>query len=373
MSRQRVLVVGGGIAGVSAADRLAADNDVILVESRAELGTQATGRSAAILSETSGTRVMCALAGASRDFLEQPPRGFTDSPLTASRGLLWIGQHGDEEKLESIASGAVDVSPSTVRVDGVSAMALVTALRPGAVSAGGVYEPDARSLDVDLLLRSYAREARQRGAEMRLNVALVSAARTGRCWDVRTTGGDIVVDTLVNAAGAWADDVAQRCGIVPLKLTPLRRSACLVRTDRDVEGWPLVMDVANRCYFEPGAGGLLLSPADEHLSPPVDAQPDEIDIAWGIEVVNELTDLSIRSVRTAWAGLRTFTSDRDPAVGRDVDDPSFIWFVGQGGAGIKTAPAMADALAAAMGVADWPTGLARFGVHPEDLDPIRLR
>lgn len=374
MSRRRILVVGGGIAGASAAARLADVAEIILIEREPKLGEHATGRSAATLSETSGTRAMCALARTSRAALESPELGFADDVLTRPRGLLWIGRHGDEALLDATAeAAAAGVSGSTSRVAASDARRLVPALRPHAVAAGGVFEPDARAIDVDMLLRSYARHAQRRGARFLMRQELLRAARTRRGWDVTTTNDSFAVDAIINAAGAWGDAIAHRCGVQPLGLSPLRRSACLARTDRDVAGWPLVMDITNRCYFEPESGGLLISPADEHPSDPVDAAPDEIDIAWAIDMVNDITDLDVRSVRTSWAGLRTFTADRSPAVGPDSADPTFVWLVGQGGAGIKTAPAMAEVLAATMGLGEWPDALRELGVTTQDLTPERLR
>ncbi len=393
--RRRVVVVGGGIAGVATAHRLAPDHDVLLLEAEGALGAHATGRSAATLSETSGTRVICALARASRSFLESPPAGFADAPLTGLRGLLWIGRDGhDAEDVPGPADGGSDVAaldaladvaasgvaPTARRIDAAGALEVLPTLRPEAVSAGGLFEPDARSVDVALLLQSYARGARAAGAELALDDAMVTAAlRPAGGWTVTTRTGRVVeADLLVDAAGAWGDDVARRAGVAPLGLVPMRRTACLVPAPDEVDGrrvaeWPLVMDIANRCYFEPEAGGLLISPADEHRSEPVDARAEEEDVAWAIEMVNATLGLGIRSVRSAWAGLRTFTPDRSPAAGPDPEVPGFVWLVGQGGAGIKTAPALAEVVAATIGAGDWPIALTELGVGPDDLSPTRFR
>jgi D-arginine dehydrogenase len=394
-TRQRVVVVGGGIAGVATAHRLAATHEVVLLEAEGALGTHATGRSAATLSETSGTRVMCALARASRPFLESPPDGFADAPLTGPRGLLWIGRDGhgpedalgasegtaDGEALDALAAVAASgVAPTARRVDTAGALEVLPTLRPEAVSAGGLYEPDARSVDVALLLQSYARGARAAGAEFDLDDAFTSATQAADgTWSIVTRQGrTLTADLIVDAAGAWGDDVAERAGVAPLGLRPLRRTACLVPVPEEVDGrrvadWPLVMDIANRCYFEPETGGLLISPADEHPSDPVDARPEEEDVAWAIEMVNATLGLGIRSVRNAWAGLRTFTPDRSPAAGPDPEVPGFVWLVGQGGAGIKTAPALAEVVAATIGAGPWPAALSDLGVGPADLSPARFR
>jgi D-arginine dehydrogenase len=370
---RRVVVIGGGIAGTSAAWALAERHDVVLVEAEADLGMHATGRSAATLSETSGHPVVCALARASRPFLETPPDGFAEHPLAGPRGLLWIGRHGDEGALDAMAAVAASgVAPTARRVDAAAAVTILPALRPEAVTAGGLWEPDARSLDVAGLLAAYARGARSRGAELRPRAETVALTPRPYGWTVHTAAGDIEADIVVDAAGAWGDVVAGRAGVTPVGLQPLRRTACLVPAPADVASWPLVMDAGGRCYFEPEAGGLLLSPADEHPSDPVEAAAEMEDVAWALEMLRETITLTVRSVRRSWAGLRTFAPDRVPVVGWAPGHEGFCWLVGQGGAGIKTAPAMAAAVAAVVGESEWPEELAAVGVEPDTLAPRRV-
>jgi D-arginine dehydrogenase len=191
---------------------------------------------------------------------------------------------------------------------------------------------------------------------------------------VTADGGAVVdADVVVNAAGAWGDEVAKRAGIAPIGLQPLRRTAALVAVPDGVDptAWPLVMDVAGRCYFEPESGGLLLSPADEHATDPCDARAEELDVAWSLDVLADTTTLDVRRVRRAWAGLRTFSLDRQPVIGWEPSHPAFCWLVGQGGAGIKTAPAAAAAIAALVADRPWPDELSALGVTAVSLAPRR--
>jgi D-arginine dehydrogenase len=367
------VVIGGGMAGASVAWALAEHQDVILLEREPQPGQHATGRSAAVLSETSGTPLICALAAASRPFLERPPDGFADHPLVGARGLLWVGAPGDEAALDAVAARGRIVGAAVERLDAAGVRRHFPVLRPSTASVGGAYEPGALSLDVELVLQSYLRGLRQRVGRVRTATTAASGASTDAGWIVHTTDDDIACSVVVNAAGAWADEVAVAFGVKPLGLLPLRRTACIVPAGEEVRDWPLVMDVAGRFYCEPEPGGLLVSPADETPSEPCDARPDELDVALGLHRLAEATTFEPRHVRRAWAGLRTFTADRSPVAGEDPQHPGFFWLAGQGGAGIKTAPALASVVAALVARRALAPELAALDITAAALSPARLR
>ncbi len=340
-----MVVIGAGIAGAAVACRLAPSLTVTLVEREPTPGLHATGRSAAMLNETSGDPVVCALATASRPFLADPPPelGLT-APLLGPRGLLWVGGAGTDPQLDALVAKAPWAAH---RVDGAGARALVPTLADGATAAGGVHEPGAMTIDVAALLDGYLRAFRGAGGDLRLIAEVARCSRPDRgggTWLVEAGPHRLPAPLVVNAAAARADAVAAGAGLAPLGLQPMRRTAALVAAPPEVAGWPMVMDVAGRWYAEPETGGLLISPADETPMDPGDPRPEEIDVALAIDLVNEALGLELRRVRRAWAGLRTFTPDRVPVAGPHPDDPSFLWLVGQGGAGIKTSPALAAAV-----------------------------
>ena len=357
-----MVVVGSGIAGAAVAYRLAPDLSVTLVEREPTPGLHATGRSAAMLNETSGDPVVCALATASRPFLADPPPELgLAAPLLGPRGLLWVGSEGTDDQLDALVAKAPWAAH---RVDRAGARALVASLADGAAAAGGVHEPAAMTIDVAALLDGYLRAFRAAGGDLRLSAEVARCTRsTGDEWVVEAGPHRLIAPLVVNAAGAWADAVAAGAGLAPLGLQPMRRTAALVSAPLDVAAWPMVMDVAGRWYAEPETGGLLISPADETPMDPGDPRPEEIDVALAIDLVNEALGLELRSVRRAWAGLRTFTPDRVPVAGPHPDDPSFVWLVGQGGSGIKTSPALAAV------VRDLVVGNRAV---PDDLSPARL-
>jgi D-arginine dehydrogenase len=367
-----VVVIGAGMAGAAAAWSLAEHLRVVLVERESTPGVHATGRSASILSETSGHDIVCMLARASRPFFERPPDAFCETPLLTARGLAWVGQRVDADALDALAEAARQLTPTVRRLSPQAALELLPGFRPVAVAGGAVYEPDAMSIDTAAVLQGFVAGTRRRGSVALTTSEAISAVNLGSSGWVTTIGERTLTSShIVNAAGAWGDIVAERCGVAPVGLQPLRRTAAIVPAPDWVGGWPLVMDIAGRYYVEPEAGGLLVSPADETTSEPCDARPDEIDVAIALDQLAVATDVPVRSVRRAWAGLRTFAPDRVPVLGEDPDARGFWWLVGQGGAGIKTAPAMAALLTAQLTGAD--TGPDDAGGLSRQLAPHRLR
>ena len=371
-----VVVVGAGMAGASVAWALAEDLDVLLVEQEPQAGQHATGRSAAVLSETSGTAITCALATASRPFFTAPPGGFAAHPLSAPRGLLWVGQPGDEAALDDVAEQGQRHARGVERVGEAEVRGLFPVLLPEWASVGGVHEPGALALDVALLLQGYLEGLRRRGGTIRLASGAVRGSRRRGRWVVELASEPVpsaTCDVVVNAAGAWADQIAGRFGVAPLGLRPLRRTACIVPAGSEARTWPLVTDVAGRFYCEPETGGLLVSPADETPSEPCDAKPEELDVAVALDRLAQATTLRPRHVRRAWAGLRTFSPDRSPVAGEDPDHRGFYWLVGQGGAGIKTAPALAAVTATLVLERALPAEVAATSIEAAALSPARFR
>lgn len=370
-----VVVVGAGIAGASAAAEIAETRHVVLVERERQPAHHASGRSASVLSETSGLPIVCALARLSRSFFESPPPGFGEHPLVRPCGLVWVGEDGDTEALDALATRAGSLAPTTRRLTAAETRRLLPTFAPVAVAGGAVHEPDAMAIDTAGTIAGYLRVLRRRGGTVATAAETLELRheRDGT-WTVVTTSATWRARAVVNAAGAWADVVADRAGLPGLGLVAMRRTAAITPVaDGLVDGWPLVMDVAGRYYCQPEPGGLLVSPADETPVEPCDAQPDELDVALALERVGAASGLPLRAIRHAWAGLRTFAPDRAPVLGEDPLARGFWWLAGQGGAGIKTAPALARLLAGALEGAGFGEDAHELGVTPDGLSPSRLR
>ena len=368
-----VVVIGAGIAGASAGWAMATRGlSVVVLETEAAPGMHATGRSAALLTQTYGSPAVIGLVGASRPFFVAPPDGFADAPLASPRGVLWIADAAHADALRTDVEGWTDRASL---LDVAGATALVPLLRPTACVAA-VHEHGALDLDVDALLQGYLRGCRASGGLVLPATAAIAIDRSGASgWRVTTSAGSIETPTVVDAAGAWAESVAALAGVAPLGLRPLRRTAFHFNApaDHDARDWPLVIDADERFYVKPDAGRLLGSPADTTPSEPCDARPEELDVALAVERIEAAFTFEVRGVHAPWAGLRTVSPDGSPVVGRDPEHPGFVWLAGQGGYGIKTSPAMAWAAASVVLGEPWPEALSAAGAVAAALDPARFR
>jgi D-arginine dehydrogenase len=369
-----VLIVGGGIAGAGAAYEIAAFASVIVLEREPHCGYHSTGRSAASFTENYGGAVIRRLAIASRGFLQDPPAGFCEHPLLAPRGMITIARADQLDMLERQFEQARVLVPSIERMDAAAASARVPVLRPDNV-AGAFLEPNSKDLDVHGLHQGFLRAAKSRGARIVVDADVRAIERSAGRWTVETAAGLFHAPLLVDAAGAWADGIAALAGVHPLGLVAKRRTAFNVPAPpgMDIKEWPMVVDVAEEFYFKPDAGQLLASPADATPCEPMDAYPEDLDVAVGVERLERATTLDVRRVSRAWAGLRTFARDAAPVVGPDGGVDGFFWLAGHGGYGIKTSPALSRACASLIRERRLPDDLLQLGIAAPDLSPERLR
>jgi D-arginine dehydrogenase len=368
-----IVVIGAGIAGASVAARLAPERRVVVLERESQPGYHSTGRSAALFSEIYGAEPVRALSRASREFLFSPPQGFAESALVRRMGALHIASPEQLAQLDAFAR-LPDIAPATHRLSGADAIALCPILRPDCV-AGAVHEPDASDVDVHGLHQGFLRQLKDRGGQVETDRPVDSLSFADGRWIVEAGGMSFAAPIVVNAAGAWADAIADLAGIERIGLQPMRRTAMLVDPPPGVtvDGWPMVIDVDEGFYFKPDAGLLLLSPADETPLDPCDVQPDEWDIAVAVDRVQTATTLEVRRIKHKWAGLRSFVADRTPVAGFDPDAPGFFWLAGQGGYGIQTCPALSRLAADLVLERGLAPELAKHGVNLRDIAPERLR
>jgi D-arginine dehydrogenase len=369
MTTADIIVIGAGIAGVSAAAELAAGHEVLLLETEPQPGYHASGRSAAYFATSYGHEVVQAITASCESFMRTPPGGFSEVPLLHPRDCIWFGRPDQAGSLAAVQAA----NPRLECIDAAAIRERVPVFSPDYLH-GGLWDRKGGDLDVDALLQGYLRLFRRRGGRMLGRHEATAIGRAARGWEVRTSDEVCHAPLVVNAAGGWADRVGQRAGLEPLGIQPLRRSALTIDPPDgvDISGWPEMVDIDEDFYFKPDAGLIMISPADETPTPPVDAQPEDLDIALGVYRYEQATGLDVPRVRASWAGLRTFAPDRLPVVGFDPRAEGFFWLAGQGGYGVMTAPALAQ-LTRYLVDGTHPEGdLAAVLAYIEDLSPVRL-
>jgi D-arginine dehydrogenase len=355
-----ILIVGGGIAGASLAAELAPHAKVTIIEAEDVAGYHATGRSAAFWSETYGGPAIQPLTTASYDALH-------DGGFLQPLGGLQIGRAEDQplldEFLGKFAGSGVELTPIDPRTR-------IPGLRDDWVL--GVWEPTCAYIDVAGLHTACLTSAKRAGAELVVRAALKSAVRQDGRWQVETAAGTFSADIVVNAAGAWADPVAEQCGVRPVGITPYQRTLVQLRTDPGCpEDLPHVASLGTSFYFKPEPGGRVwLSPSDETPVPAGDVAPEELDVAIAIDRFEHVVDWRVAAVERKWAGLRSFAADRLPVYGFADDAAGYFWCVGQGGFGIQTAPAAARVAAALL--LDRPCDVSVADIDPTAYRPQRF-
>jgi D-arginine dehydrogenase len=365
-----VLIVGAGIAGASLAAALAPYRRILMIEAEDVPGYHATGRSAAFWQETYGGPGVQPLSIASFDDLQNPPSEFSARGFLSPRTAVNLARRGDAAAVDAFVAGFAAGGVPMERMSATGIARLVPGIRPEWSEAA--FEASCSDIDVGGLHAAYLRAAKRAGAGLATRARLDSARSTGAGWEVRLGDETVRANLIVNAAGAWADRVAEACGAAPLGIQPYRRTVIQLRLDYPVPAsLPLVIDIGGNFYFKgESEGRIWLSPHDETPSPPCDAAPEELDVALAIERLRQVVDWPVAAVERKWAGLRSFAPDRLPVFGADACVPGFVWCAGQGGFGIQTSPAISALLAAELGAPALEGAIGR--VDPAPYAPSRL-
>ena len=371
------IVIGAGMAGSSTAWQLAERASVLVLERESQPGYHTTGRSAALFEEHYGPAQVQALTRASRAFYEQPPADFAEHALVSPRGVLYVASTDQLPQLRKEYQNAQLHSPNARWLDAIALKALLPALNTE-VLAAGFTDDGARDLDVHGLHQGFLRGLRPRGGQLWTNadVQVLQWNTQTQSWVVRLADGrSAQARHIVNAAGAWADEMGKLAGAAPIGLIPKRRSAFTFAMPDGMDGhaWPAVIDIDEQWYFKPDAGQLLGSPANADATTPHDVQPEELDIAIGIDRIMQATQFDIRRPKHTWAGLRSFVADGEMVIGWDTQAPRFLWVAAQGGYGIQSA--YGYSLLARNLALNEPLApvLQQQGVQPSALSPQRLQ
>jgi D-arginine dehydrogenase len=368
------LIIGAGMAGASAGYALASQARVLILEQEDQPGYHTTGRSAALYAETYGNATVRALTTGGKGFYLNPPSGFAAHPLLLPRGVVFIGRADQRASLDAFLEEVSGLRSNIRRIAAAEVETQVPVFRPGYV-ADAVLDPDAMDIDVHGLHQGYLRGLKARGGQLVTDAQVRGLSRQAGLWQVESKAGRFAARVVVNAAGAWADEIGALAGAAPIGLVPKRRTAIRFRPPAglDVARWPTIIDADEQFYFRPDAGQILASPADETPMPPCDVQPEDLDIAILVDRLEQVVTLPIPRIESRWAGLRSFVADKTPVVGYDDRIEDFFWLAGQGGYGIQTAPGIAALVEALARHEPVPPELEALGVTEAALSPIRLR
>ncbi|MES2135989.1 MAG: FAD-dependent oxidoreductase [Pseudomonadota bacterium] len=368
MSARDILIIGGGIAGLSAAAVLSSHARVTVLEAEEQIGFHSSGRSATMLHYALGDRLVRALTLASRAFFDDPPQAFREVPIGRRMPVLVFARDDERAALDALHA-ELSLFARLERLDANGVHELCPLLNHDQLH--GIADRDGIRLDPHALLQGNLKQLRSRGGELRTGARIATIERNGGVWTVISEKGETFsAPILVNAAGSWADEVARLAGVRPFGLAPRRRT--IITFDApdgaDLDHLPFAKTVGDELYFAPESGRLFASPMDEVPSDPCDAQPDEYEVALAAARIEERTNVEVRRIHSKWAGLRTFTPDRHPAVGFAPDAEGFFWLAGQGGFGLQTSPAIAAIVESMIADRSWPVA----DVARDDLLPDRF-
>ncbi|MFL6730262.1 MAG: NAD(P)/FAD-dependent oxidoreductase [Sphingomicrobium sp.] len=363
-----ILIIGGGIAGLSAAAALTEHARVTVLEAEDQIGFHSSGRSATMLHYALGDRLVRALTRASRSFFDDPPDAFADVPMGRPMPVLVFAREDEREQLDALDA---DIAPfaDLERLHRRGVQDLCPLLDDHQVH--GIADRRGIRLDPHALLQGNLRQLRRSGGALVTGARVAAIHGSGGAWQVTTERGDThSAPIIVNAAGSWADQLARLAGVPPLGLAPKRRT--IITFDAPpgtaLDGLPFAKTVGDELYFAPESGRLFASPMDEVPSDPCDAQPDDYEVALAAYRMEERTTVKVERIHSKWAGLRTFAPDRHPVAGFAPDAEGFFWLAGQGGFGLQTSPAMAAIVASLVAGEPWPVP----DVTAEELSPVRL-
>jgi D-arginine dehydrogenase len=363
-----ILIIGGGIAGLSAAAALSKHARVMVIEAEEQIGYHSSGRSATMLHYFLGDRIVRALTLAGRSFFENPPADFADAPLGHRMPVLIHAREDEREALDALQAD-IRLFAEIDRLDARAVHKLCPLLKTDAVH--GLVDPNGIRLDTHAMLQGNLRSLRSQGGELHTNARVSTIARVGGVWTATSEDGrSFSAPILVNAAGSWADQVATLAGVQPLGLEPKRRTIITFDAPEGIrlDDLPFAKTIGDELYFAPESGRLFASPMDEVPSDPCDAQPDEYEVALAAYQMEERTTVKVERIHSRWAGLRTFAPDKHPAAGFEPDAESFFWLAGQGGFGLQTSPAMAAIVESLVAGTAWPVP----EVTAEALSPMRF-
>lgn len=367
------LIIGAGVSGAAAGYELVKSGKVVMLEAEDAPGYHSTGRSAALFTRNYGPALVRAISSASFDFLSNPPAGFADHPLLTPRGGMSVALHGDEARLDQVLALGTQEHP-ILELSVEDALERAPLLRRDQI-ARAVIEPGVLDMDVDAIHRGFLKGMKEGGGKVVTSAQVTELTPTASGWQVKAGGETYQAKTVINAAGAWANQIGLLAGAKSIGLVPKRRTAILIDppAGMDISKMPAVDFAGGETYIKPSSGKLMASPGDQTPVEPQDIQPDEMDIAVLADWLERHTQLTIRRIDHSWAGLRSFVADEMPVAGFDPALENFFWLAGQGGFGIMMSATLGRITANLINQGNIPNDLTARGISAEALAPQRCQ
>jgi len=372
--RSDFLVIGAGVSGAAAAAELALSGTVTLLEMEERPGYHSSGRSAALYTPNYGPAFVRTIIAASAKFYRNPPTGFAEQPLLTPRQALTFVPAGFEAKIDECMAAATAATP-LIEITPAQACERAPLLRREMV-ARAVLDPHVMDMDATAIHQGFLKLVKGRHGKLATDNRVTAIARVKGSWHVTTAAGAVFeAPVLINAAGAWADEIGQLAGLQPIGLQPMRRTAIIIARDPALAptDMPAVDDGATEAYVKLDAGRLMASLGDATPSPPCDAQPEDLDMAMIVDWLERNTHVAVKRIEHSWAGLRNFVTDHCPVVGFDRGADNFFWLAGQGGYGIMLAAALGRVTRSLVTDGKLPADLAGQGLTESTLAPDRCR
>jgi len=340
-----VVIVGAGFAGAATAYHLKLQSNarVIIIEREPVPGAHASGKNAAMAFTALQDPFEAKLAVEGRGFIEGRACGLQGDGMFRRCGSLLVATSSGA--LERAGGEAAGAGIEVARLAPKDAAEIVAPLGECGL-VGAIWNAADGVVDIHALLQDYLR-----GQDVWYNCCLTGVnLRDGRVDSVDTTRGPIAAGVVVNAAGAWAEEVGRAAGAARLKFTPRRRHLFQTMVELEVRAnWPFVWHLDIESYFRPEGSGLLMSPCDEDVHPPVEpTTSEEAQETLARKVCQAFPPLSGAGIASAWACLRTFSADGRFVIGADPCVQGFFWVAGLGGHGMTTSSGVGRLAAAAV-------------------------
>lgn len=346
-SRASVVIIGGGVIGLSTAYHLAhaGVTDVVLIE-KSEFGSGSTCKAAGGVRAQFSEAVNIELGARSLKTFETFKATFDQEIDLHQVGYLFLLEKPEHvEAFERNVALQNEMGVPSRLIDVAEAKALSPLISTEGLLAAA-YSPTDGHCTPESVVNGYAGAARRAGARLVRNCAVTAIDSSGgTLTQVVTEKGAITTDAVICTAGAWSKDLGAMVG-VDLPVEPLRRQ---ILTTEPMPGLdphtPFTIDFSTSFYFHGEGQGLLLGMSDPYESPGFKLTvSDEWLAGLGEAIGRRAPDISEVGLCAGWAGLYEMTPDHNALIGEAEGVSRFLYATGFSGHGFLMGPAVGEVM-----------------------------